>query len=148
MSEIIFILIILYAVYVIKKSCSEKKETGLDFLVSDVPASQAKASTAAPAKKAEKPAAKKVKEKPAAKAKPAQALSDGKKIPQGSLRNPETGVEDKIANSYRMCKRWIKEALVTEGLLDKVYKSSEVDDAKKIEINLAIEKLLQLDKYR
>ncbi len=146
MSELIFVLIVLYVAYVIKKSCNEEKETGLDFLTNEVPVSKAKASTPAPVKKEEKPAAKK--EKPVAKPKPAQTLSDGKKIPSGNVRNPETGVEDKIANSYRMCKRWIKEALVTEGLLDKVYKTSEIDDAKKIEINLAIEKLLQLDKYK
>jgi len=148
MSELIFVLIVLYVAYVIKKSCNEEKETGLDFLTNEVPVSKAKASTPAPVKKEEKPAPKKAKDKPVAKAKPVQTLSDGKKIPMGNLRNPETGVEDKIANSYRMCKRWIKEALVTEGLLDKVYKTSEIDDDKKIEINLAIEKLLLLGKYR
>jgi len=34
MYEIIFILIILYGAYVIKKSCNEKRATGLDFLLS------------------------------------------------------------------------------------------------------------------
>ncbi len=144
MSELIFVVIILYVVYVIKKSCSENKETGLDFLVSEEPVSKTKASAPAPVKAVEKPAPK----KPEPVAEPVQALSDGKKTPVGSLRNPETGEEDKIANSYRMTKRWIKDALVTEGFLDKVYKSSEIDDAKKIEINLAFEKLLLVGKYK
>ena len=64
------------------------------------------------------------------------------------MRNPETNEQVKMANSYRMSKRWVKEALVAEGLLDKIYKATEIDDGKKIEINLAFEQLLQLGKYK
>ncbi|KAF3978103.1 MAG: hypothetical protein HFP77_03515 [Methylococcales symbiont of Iophon sp. n. MRB-2018] len=142
MSEIIFILIILYIAYAIKASCDENKETGLGSLGSKEESSKTKESVEVvkkeqPAPKKTKPVAEKV-----------MPLSDGKKIPSGNLRNPETGEEAKMANSYRMSKRWIKDALVTEGLLDKVYKPAEVDEAKKIEINLAFEKILQMDKYK
>ncbi|KAF3981105.1 MAG: hypothetical protein HFP81_08490 [Methylococcales symbiont of Hymedesmia sp. n. MRB-2018] len=142
MSEIIFILIILYIAYVIKTSCNENKETGLSFLGSKEEVSETKESIEVVKK--EQPAPKKI--KPVADK--VMPLSDGKKIPSGNLRNPETGEEAKMANSYRMSKRWIKDALVAEGLLDKVYKPAEVDEAKKIEINLAFEKLLQMDKYK
>lgn len=70
------------------------------------------------------------------------------KLARGSLRNPETGEVAKIASSYRMCKRWIKDALVTEGLLASVYKTSEVDDLAKVKINLAINQLAQMEKYQ
>ena len=99
---------------------------------------------AEPAPKKAKPVVKKA--KPAAKK--AEPLSDGEKMPSGNLRNPETGEEAKMANSYRMSKLWVKEALVSEGLLEKVYKTAEIDDAKKIEINLAFEQLLKIDKYQ
>jgi hypothetical protein len=152
MSEIIFVLIILYVVYVIKVSCNEKKETGLDLLgsaeeaVSKTEENSVEVQKPKPSPKKAAPVAKKATPAPAAKK--AEVLSDGKKIPGGSLRNPETGEETKMANSYRMSKRWIKEALVTEGLLGAVYKTSEVDDAKKVEINLAFEKLMKIDKYK
>lgn len=154
MYEIIFILIILYGAYVIKKSCNEKRETGLDFLLSSedevsgttetsVAVQQSVPVTAVVEPVAEPEAVAEAEPEPVV-----EALSDGKKIPSGNLRNPETNEQVKMANSYRMSKRWVKEALVAEGLLDKIYKATEIDDGKKIEINLAFEQLLQLDKYK
>lgn len=55
-------------------------------------------------------------------------------MPEGSLRNPETGEIDKIANNYRILKLWMKEALVKEKLLDKIYKTNQLDDARKKKI--------------
>jgi len=46
-----------------------------------------------------------------------------------------------------MCKRWIKEALVTEGLLEKVYKTNEIDDTAKVKIDKALVKLAKIEKY-
>lgn len=143
MLELIFILIALYAVYAIRISCAENKETGLDLLFDSEPTVTTKKDNIV-AVVEEKPVAEKAKQ--VAETEP--VLSDGKKIPSGALRNPETGEEVKMANSYHISKRWIKDALVTEGLLDKIYKTGEVDGAKKIEINLAFAKLLQLDKYK
>lgn len=151
MSELIFILIILYAAYVIKSSCNEKKQIELASSAPDEEPIE-KTEEKTPVVKTEKsaaPAPKKAKVTPKKLApKKVAPVSDGKQMPSGTLRNPETGEEAKIANSYRMSKRWIKEALVTEGLLEKIYKTNEINDATKIEINKAFEQILQLKKYQ
>jgi hypothetical protein len=91
-----------------------------------------------------KTAAVKAKAKPKAKPK----ASENTTFPAGSLRDPETGEMVKLANSYQMMRRWMKEALVTEGLLEKIYKTSEMDDAVEAKIIVAITKLQKLDKYQ
>ena len=65
-----------------------------------------------------------------------------------SLKNPKTGEVVKIPNSYAFAKRWIKDALVEEKLLDKVYKNAELDNATNSKIQEAFEKLKQLPKYQ
>ncbi len=64
------------------------------------------------------------------------------------MKNPKTGEEAKVATNYRMVKRWVKEALVTEGLLDKIYKNTELDDAAKITIAKALSIIKAMDKYK
>ncbi len=64
------------------------------------------------------------------------------------MKNLETGEEAKVATNYRMVKRWIKEALVAEGLLDKVYKNNELDDAAKIKVAKALSIIKAMDKYK
>jgi hypothetical protein len=61
------------------------------------------------------------------------------------MKNPKTGEEAKVATNYRMVKRWVKEALVTEGLLDKIYKNTELDDAAKITIAKALSIIKAMD---
>jgi len=50
--------------------------------------------------------------------------------------------------NYRFTKRWIKEALVAEGLLDKVYKNDELNADIGEKIKSAVLKLEAIDKYR
>ncbi len=173
MAEILFVLLTIYVVYVLQKvfcksdgkteSGSVEKVTAKAEAVSEkkteavAVAEEKPAAKKSAAKKATKPAAK---PKPVAKAKPkTQAKAKSKSttkakaepastVPSGSLRNPDTGDVDKIASSYRMTKRWIKEALVTEGLLPKVYKTAELDDATKEKVKKAVDKLAKMDKYR
>jgi hypothetical protein len=64
------------------------------------------------------------------------------------LRDPKTGEVSSTYSNYRFTKRWIKEALVTEGLLDKVYKNNELDAAIEATIKDAIVKLEAMDKYK
>ncbi len=64
------------------------------------------------------------------------------------MKNPETGEEAKVANNYRMTKRWVKEALVKEGLLDKIYKNKELDDAAKRKAAEALSVIKAMDKYK
>jgi hypothetical protein len=68
--------------------------------------------------------------------------------PGDNLKNPKTGEVAKVPASYAFAKRWIKDALVEEGLLDKVYKNNELDDAVNSKIQAAIQQLKALDKYQ
>ncbi len=153
MAEIIFILVTIYVAYVIHSAVTtdQVKKDELSSQPPLIPLVKPvikKAETPVAAKK--KPVAKKSKPaKPTAvKATTVKRKASKPKPASGVLRNPETGEEAKIASSYRMCKRWIKEALVTEGLLDKVYKTSEVDEAAKVKINKALTKLAKMEKYQ
>lgn len=86
--------------------------------------------------------------KPAPTSKPIPA----RPAPQGDrgqqLRNPATGETSAVPANYRFAKKWIKDALVAEGLLDRVYKPNELDDATSRKIKEAIEQLRLLDKYQ
>ena len=137
MAEILFILITVYAVYVIHSVVSgdfKKKPKPVEVK----PKPKVAAAKATVKKQTKKPVA--VKKTPVVKAKPQPET--------GNLRNPETQEVAKVANSYRMTKRWIKDALVTEGLLDKVYKTSELDEATKEKISKALAKLAKIEKYQ
>jgi hypothetical protein len=76
----------------------------------------------------------------------AESLSDTAEI--DNLKNPATGEIIRVPANYTFAKRWIKDALVAEGLLDKVYKSNELDDAAQVKIHQALEQLKALDKYK
>ncbi len=169
MAEVLFVLLTVYVVYVVH-GVVYKKEAKKDAPPTPeskptVVAEKASVKQQAVVVKGEKPAVKKpvakkaapvkakpkpaAKSKPTAKAKPATKAKTASKAKSASssLRNPETGQVDKMATSYRMSKRWIKEALVTEGLLPKVYKTTEIDDAVKKSAKTALDKLAKMDKY-
>lgn len=65
-----------------------------------------------------------------------------------ALRNPKTGETAKIPTSYNFAKRWIKEALVEEGLLDKIYKNNELDADANARFQTALQQLKAMDRYR
>ena len=64
------------------------------------------------------------------------------------LVNPKTGERASLPNNYRFAKRWIKEALVEEGLLPKIYKNNELDDAANKKIKKALGQLATNKKYQ
>ncbi len=64
-----------------------------------------------------------------------------------SLRNPVTGEVSPVPSNYRFAKKWIKEALVAEGLLGKVYKNSELTEVLNLRAKEAIDKFKHLEKY-
>jgi hypothetical protein len=66
----------------------------------------------------------------------------------GELKNPKTGEVAKIPNNYRFGKYWIKEALVAEGLLDRVYKNNELDNVTNAKVQAAMAALKNIDKYK
>jgi outer membrane biosynthesis protein TonB len=64
------------------------------------------------------------------------------------LKDPKTGEVAKTYSNYRFTKRWIKDALVAEGLLDKVYATNELDTATEAKIKSAIAQLESMPKYQ
>ncbi|MDP3589790.1 MAG: hypothetical protein Q8R54_04555 [Methylobacter sp.] len=119
-------------------------------------APKAAATKAAPAKpaatKAAVPAAPKVAAKPVAtKAKPAaakKATTPAASAPSAGLKDPKTGEVATAYSNYRFTKRWIKDALVAEGLLDKVYTANELNAEADAKIKTAIAKLEAMSKYK
>jgi len=170
MAEVLFVLLTIYVVYVVQSVFSKKETKKEDIAVekAEVPAEVVSDKAEKVVVEKEKPAVKKVAPvkisapkpaavkkstaaKPTSKAKAKAAPKTkpkAKAVVSNSLRNPETGDVDKIATSYRMTKRWIKDALVTEGLLPKVYKTTELDDATKLKAKKAIDKMAKMDKYQ
>ncbi|MGJ0516320.1 MAG: hypothetical protein ACR65O_11330 [Methylomicrobium sp.] len=148
MTEGLFILTVIFVAYVVYQVVNDKKAN------SKAEAHEAKpAPVAAPAPKPQ-PAAKKEASpapKPAAQApKPAVAASPApapEAAAKTGLRNPETGEVTPAFTNYRFAKRWIKEALVAEGLLDKIYKNNELDAAAEAKIKDAVAKLEAMPKY-
>lgn len=164
MGELLFIATVIFVAYVVFVVIGEKKETSepsktdtvkpeTETLPIDQPVIN-ESKTIDPPPAAVKVAAKPVRAKSAA-AKPAPAKKASAAAPatapasaEDSLKNPKTGEVAKIPNTYTFAKRWIKDALVEEGLLDKVYKNSELDDAANAKIQLALQQLKAMDKYR
>lgn len=110
---------------------------------------KAKPATSKPAaaKSAAKTAKPKAAAKPKATATAAAEPAASTAVPSDSLRNPKTGEIVKIPNSYAFAKRWVKDALVEEGLLDKIYKNNELDNQANAKIQAAMEQLKQMAKY-
>lgn len=69
-------------------------------------------------------------------------------VASDEVRNPKTGEISKIPNNYRFGKRWIKEALVSEGLLEKIYKNSELNEEVDAKIQQALIALSALENYK
>lgn len=171
MAELLFIATTIFVAYVVfvvlggktEKSDGRKPEPVKPLAEKTVTAEAASpvlaekvAAKPAPAKTAvsPKPAASKTKT-PAKKAAPAKAtaVEQASATPtpaplNDSLKNPKTGEVAKVPASYAFAKRWIKDALVEEGLLEKVYKNNELDDATNTKIQAALQQLRAMDKYQ
>lgn len=142
MAELIFILVTIYVVYVLQ-TVLDKKQGVIEKPVANTPPVQkpSPASNKAKVASASKKTTSKVQ----------QNKGTTKKIhqmPVGYIKHPETGESVKIATSYRMLRKWIKEALVSEGLLEKVYKTNEIDDETNLKIFQAMHQLIKLKQYQ
>ena len=138
MAEVIFILVTAYAVYVVHSVVKGKQKVKTKNIVTK----SQRTVVEIVSKNTPPPVVKKKTSVKKASTTKTKATASG-----GNIRNPETGEVAKISASYRMCKRWIKEALVSEGLLEKIYKTNELDDAAKTKIKKALDKLSKMDKY-
>jgi|GEM_PF-741311 len=63
------------------------------------------------------------------------------------FRNPETRETAANPSNYRFAKKWIKQAMVDEGLLDKVYKNKELKGATEKKVKEALNRFKELKKY-
>lgn len=147
MTEGLFILTVIFVAYVVYQVVNDKKAgtKAADNEAKPTPAPAPKPQPAA--KKEASPAP-----KPAAQAPKPAAAASAAPAPEAAaktgLRNPETGEVTPAFTNYRFAKRWIKEALVAEGLLDKIYKNNELDAAAEAKIKDAVAKLEAMPKYR
>ncbi|MFA6163746.1 MAG: hypothetical protein WC685_09995 [Methylobacter sp.] len=117
------------------------------------PKAAATKAAVAPKPAATKAAAPKAAVKPAAPKAAASKVAAKKATtvataPAAGLKDPKTGEVAKTYSNYRFTKRWIKEALVAEGLLDKVYTNNELDTATEAKIKSAIAQLESMAKYQ
>jgi hypothetical protein len=137
-----------------------------------MPKPAAKSATAKPAAVAKpaakpvaapKPAAKSAVAKPATVAKPvaksvaaakpiaaptATPVTEATAVKGTGLKDPKTGEVATTYSNYRFTKRWIKEALVAEKFLDKVYKNDELNASVEAKIKDGIIKLEAMKKYK
>jgi len=162
MAELLFIATTIFVAYVVfvvlggkkekpesRKPETVKPETSKPVVQAEQTAPPAAVKTtakAAPSKPASsKPATTKT---PASKAAPAKTAAAKTAPAADSVKNPKTGEVTKIPASYNFAKRWIKDALVEEGLLDKVYKNNELDETTTTKIQAALQQLKTMDKYQ
>lgn len=80
---------------------------------------------------------------------PLEAVAAPEEVAQvKQLRDPVTGESAAMPTNYRFAKRWIKEAMVREGLLDRVYKNTELqEEAIDQKVREALEHFKALKKY-
>jgi uncharacterized iron-regulated membrane protein len=154
MTEGLFILTTIFVAYVVYMVVNDQRATAKTAMPQVKPEKQGAAAAqtlteAAPKKEAPATTARRTAAKPttprkAATPTPAPTQETGK----GELRNPATGEVTSAHSNYRFTKRWVKEALVAEGLLEKIYKNNELDAAAEAKIKEAVAKLQAMDKYR
>ena len=155
MAELLFIATTVFVAYVISEVLGGKKDNPQAHQP-DAPPESKPAPINAAEKISPKPAesippAEPV--KPVAKAattrvKKAPAPKTASTLPANSLKNPKTGEIEKLPSSYAFAKRWIKEALVEEGLLDKIYKNNELDANASERVKNALHQLKAMEKYQ
>ncbi len=137
MTEIFFVLTVIYAAYVIYSVASDSKKTKV---IDDSAPAMMSVTTNIKPLIPEKAVAQPLLKPVAKTAKPA--------VKKSGLKNPETGEIVSSYANYRFMKRWIKEALVSEGLLEKIYKNNEVNVELEVKIKEAISQLENLDNYK
>ena len=132
MTEIFFVLTVIYAAYVIYSVMSDNKKAKVIDDSAPAMMSVANVKPLIPEKIMAQPLV-----KPVAKT----AMKTG-------LKNPQTGEIATSYANYRFMKRWIKEALVTENLLEKTYKNSELTAEIELKIKEAVSSLEGLERYQ
>lgn len=146
MAEILFILTTIFVAYVVYAVVGDQL-ADMKAIASKTDSHSVKAETA-PVKEVKVVESKPARRAAAKPAEPVQAAATEQSAATKGLRDPATGETASIPTNYRFAKRWIKEAMVKEGLLDKVYKNSELDDDVNDKIRTALSQLVEMEKYR
>ncbi|MDD2801339.1 MAG: hypothetical protein PHC94_04395 [Methylobacter sp.] len=149
MTEVLFILTTVFVAYVVYVIVNEpkpnaKKTTHAESQVTEQPVAKPEAVAIEVVKEKKPEASKKTATNTSKETKAAAPVAAGKK----GLKDPSTGEVATTYSNYRFTKRWIKDALVAEGFLDKVYKNNELDAEVESKIKQAIAKLEEMEKYR
>ena len=142
MTEIIYVLLVGYAGYVIYTAMSDESVTKK----SEKPS--AAAFTAPPPLIPNIESKLLVKPETISKVEKTDDQSSKTTTAKKGLKNPKTGEITSSYANYRVMKRWIKDALVSEGLLDKIYKNNELTPDIEAKIKNAIIQLEQNETYR
>ena len=76
------------------------------------------------------------------------AVTEEPKAAASGFKHPETGETAANPTNYRFAKRWIKDALVSEGLLDRRYSNNELNkpDVSK-RVKKALDQFKGIEKY-
>lgn len=144
MAELFFIATTIFVAYVVFDVVGKKEQTKSTTTKPQPPVASEEVVPPAPAP-APAPAIEPVAKTAKSKAAPAKAAST---TPTDSLKNPKTGEIAKLPGNYAFAKRWIKDALVEEGLLDKVYKNNELSTEVQAQIQEALQQLKAMPKYQ
>ena len=138
----IFVGWVVFEVYKTVSSSDEGHQTHI------TPVSKQEEKPAKPAAAtAPKAAAAKPKATPEPAPAPAVAESAATEEKTVTLRDPASGDTTAVPSNYRFAKKWIKEAMVAEGLLPKVYKNSELKGDLNSQAKAALEKFKDIKKY-
>ncbi|MDD5632979.1 MAG: hypothetical protein PHI13_13260 [Methylococcales bacterium] len=146
MTEAFFILTIIFVAYVIYITVNEQKETPNTTVTKSKP----EVPNVATIQPMPETAAQQIPQaiiKPATIKKNTPTIAARNTAKKG-LRDPKTGEVSTSYSNYRFTKRWIKDALVTEGLVEKVYKNNELEPAIESAIKDALVKLEAIEKYK
>ncbi|AAU92728.1 MULTISPECIES: hypothetical protein [Methylococcus] len=144
MTELLFVFTVVfvgYVLYEVFKTVSRPASTAETHRACAPDAAVEKHAEIPPEPVAEEPAAE-------TKAPVAEKAETGGEEKAVSLRDPVTGEIAAVPTNYRFAKKWIKEALVTEGLLDRVYKNAELEGETARKVKDALERFKGLAKYQ
>ena len=156
MTELLFVLTAIFVAYVVRVIFNEQKEISQHAQTKPAvnivaqPVATKPVETIAQKTETPAPSVTQLKEEPkkATETTIRPAVTARQPASKSTLRNPLTHETASATGNYRFMKRWIKEALVAEGLLDKVYKNNELNQDTEEAIKLALNQLGNMDKYR
>ncbi len=147
MTELLAVLTSIFVVYALYEVFATVSQSG-DGLVRTVADSRPAPRPAPVRQSAAAPAAAAAQSATVAATPPKQAKPVAEPDKHLNLRDPKTGDLSPAPSNYRFAKKWIKEALVAEGLLPKVYKNSELTETLNLKAKEAIEQFKHLEKFQ